>query len=339
MKAETGAAEDILRQGIGEPGENDPAQEPEANEPAENDPSQEPGTNEPAENDPAQEPGTNEPAENDPAQETDGIGEIPEWEAEPSAIQTREGEIFSGTLSSDEGHTYTFEGARNIETISAPLGSVYKGTENDWKQNWQPVGDDKTYRYDYYDVVYGVSDGEGGYSRRSNMEWASSTKEGNEIIILRYFRNEDTPGGDTPPDKPTPPPGGGGGTPPKDPTPPPVTPPPENPPPEAPPETPPETPQEPPTEPEYPTELPDPNDPNSPPEITIWEDGVPKTYVKVWDPEKEEWVYVPDEEVPLWNMVPETGDDSSAGLWLALAAASLLGLAALVPASEKRRSR
>ncbi|MCI8803679.1 MAG: hypothetical protein HFG01_10130, partial [Oscillibacter sp.] len=64
VKAETGAAEDILRQGIGEPGENDPAQEPEANEPAENDPSQEPGTNEPAENDPSQEPGTNEPAEN-----------------------------------------------------------------------------------------------------------------------------------------------------------------------------------------------------------------------------------------------------------------------------------
>lgn len=99
----------------------------------------------------------------------------------------------------------------------------------------------------------------------------------------------------------------------------------------------PDTPQG--TTPQWPSELPDPNDPDRPERITIWEDGVPKTYVKVWDPEKEEWVYVPDEEVPLWNMVPETGDDSSAGLWLALAAASLLGLAALVPASEKRRSR
>lgn len=96
----------------------------------------------------------------------------------------------------------------------------------------------------------------------------------------------------------------GGSTP--DPTPPPKAP-----------ETPPVKPETPPENPGRPTELPDPNDPNSPEEITIWENGVPKTYVKIWDPEKEEWVYVPDGEVPLWNKVPQTGDAPGAGLWMA----------------------
>lgn len=43
--------------------------------------------------------------------------------------------------------------------------------------------------------------------------------------------------------------------------------------------------------------------------VTIIEEGVPKTYRRVWDPETETWVYVPDEEVPLLNAeAPETGD-------------------------------
>ncbi len=103
------------------------------------------------------------------------------------------------------------------------------------------------------------------------------------------------------------------------------------------PEDPPKDPENPPTDPEnppenpenpgYPTELPDPNDPDSPDEITIWEDGVPKTYIKVWDPENEEWIYVPENEVPLWG--PRTGDTSLRELWTVLSVLSLSGLAAL----------
>lgn len=109
---------------------------------------------------------------------------------------------------------------------------------------------------------------------------------------------------------------------------------PENPPedPENPPEDP-DDPKNPPEKPENPPEkpekLPDPNDPDSPDEITIWEDGVPKTYVKVWDPEKGEWTYIPEEEVPKWKGEPQTGDGSRTALWAVLAAASLCGLAVL----------
>ena len=73
--------------------------------------------------------------------------------------------------------------------------------------------------------------------------------------------------------------------------------------------------------------LPDPNDPDSPDEITIWDEGVPKTYIKVWDPENEEWIYVPENEVPLWG--PRTGDTSLRELWTVLSVLSLSGLAAL----------
>lgn len=141
------------------------------------------------------------------------------------------------------------------------------------------------------------------------------------------------------PDEPKEPPA----DPPEDPEQPTETPekPPEIPePPEEPPEPPVETPEEPqeeqPEEPqeEYPTELPDPNDPDSPDVITILEDGVPKTYKKIWDPETEEWMYILDDEIPLANMdfpleTPATGDDSRTGLWLLLNGLSFSGLAAI----------
>ncbi|MCI8715364.1 MAG: fibro-slime domain-containing protein [Oscillospiraceae bacterium] len=110
--------------------------------------------------------------------------------------------------------------------------------------------------------------------------------------------------------------------------------------PEETPEPPVETPEEPqeeqPEEPqeEYPTELPDPNDPDSPDVITILEDGVPKTYKKIWDPETEAWMYILDDEIPLANMdfpleTPATSDDSRTGLWLLLNGLSFSGLAAI----------
>lgn len=107
--------------------------------------------------------------------------------------------------------------------------------------------------------------------------------------------------------------------------------PPENP--EAPSELPPEAG-------EYPTELPDPNDPNSPDEITIiGPNGVPLTYLKVWDPETEEWVYLPEDEIPLAPMdgTPQTGDEAQPVLWGALCAASLGAGWVLLPRNRKKR--
>ncbi len=179
---------------------------------------------------------------------------------------------------------------------------------------------------------------------------------GNEITFINEKKPQNPP---VTPDKPEDP--GDDDDDPDDPPPekpkdpeepkPPVTPPenpknpetPENPPSPETPENPPapETPDEPapPENPGYPTELPDPNDPDSPEEITIWEDGVPTTYIKVWDPEEEEWEYIPEDEVPLGRRFPDnpkTGDSRRLALWLALSVAALAGMA-LTAQKTKRK--
>ena len=68
--------------------------------------------------------------------------------------------------------------------------------------------------------------------------------------------------------------------------------------------------------------------------LTIWEDDVPKTYIKVWNEETEEFEYILDEEIPLANREPEletpaTGDARLTGLWLLVNVLSLTGLAAV----------
>lgn len=73
--------------------------------------------------------------------------------------------------------------------------------------------------------------------------------------------------------------------------------------------------------------LPDSNDPNSPEQVTIVEDGVPTTYIKTWDPETEEYFYVPEDEVPLATL-PKTGDPSHTGMIVVLMVISLMGIAA-----------
>ena len=84
--------------------------------------------------------------------------------------------------------------------------------------------------------------------------------------------------------------------------------------------------------PEYPTELPDPNDPESPDTITIYEEGVPKTYIKMFDPETNEYVYILDEEVPLFGPLenPQTGDSGQPALFGTVCLAALLALLALL---------
>lgn len=265
---------------------------------------------------------------------------------------------FHGTLSSDSQYTYTFEGRRNVVTKIPATGGT-RFTANDVQRLLGFSGNN----YQYNSAVYGrlnTSGDEAPYVFIEGKADAVATEKGDEIIILRYIRGDNpqppSPGPGTDPD-PDPGPGPGPGP---DPGPKP-TPTPDNPPDEPPeepkePEEPPVEPENPPVEPEeppvdppvdppenpgYPTELPDPNDPNSPYEITIWEDGVPKTYFKVWDPENEEYVYLQEEDIPLsWlDATPKTGDNSMTTLWAALAALSLGGLVLLRFMPESKNAK
>ena len=82
--------------------------------------------------------------------------------------------------------------------------------------------------------------------------------------------------------------------------------------------------------PQYLTELPDPNVPGSPDSVTIMEDDVPRTYIKVWNPETEEFVYLPEDEVPLSSMLPKTGDPFKRDLWRMMFILSLISTAVLL---------
>lgn len=94
---------------------------------------------------------------------------------------------------------------------------------------------------------------------------------------------------------------------------------------------------------DLPTKLPYPVTADSPDEITILEDGVPTTYVKMWDPEMEEFIYIPEDEVPLTSAEPEeligdapaTGDNAPVTAMLLLLAASAAGLRVVTRKEEQ----
>ncbi len=93
----------------------------------------------------------------------------------------------------------------------------------------------------------------------------------------------------------------------------------------------------------YPGDTPNPNEPDSPDEILIMEDDVPQSYIKTWDPENEEFVYLPEEPIPLAPMTPtptplarldttpKTNDPTQPWFWLGLCIASILGIGLLKP--------
>ncbi len=97
----------------------------------------------------------------------------------------------------------------------------------------------------------------------------------------------------------------------------------------------------------YPGEEPDPNEPDSPEEITIIDEDVPQTYIKTWDPENEEYVYIPEEPTPLapitptptpfarLDTTPKTDDPNHPWFWLGLCFASILGIGVLKPRKNK----
>lgn len=77
--------------------------------------------------------------------------------------------------------------------------------------------------------------------------------------------------------------------------------------------------------------LPDAALPQMPEEITLFENGVPRGYRRVWNPDTQQWEWIPEDEVPLTTVgLAKAGDDSHPMLWLALFAASAIGIVALV---------
>lgn len=231
--------------------------------------------------------------------------------------------VFKGTLSDSGGYTYDYEGRSEINAYPVALGGEYdaRGVKREY------VNKENNYSYVFNDAVYGYVEPDGSYRMAPYKTGVTGTEKSEEIIILRYIRG-DVPVTPPPepnnPDNPDPPGDPGGSDKPKDPDP----------------EIPevPEIPEEP-ENPGYPTELPDPNDPDSPDVITIWEDGVPRTYVKVWNPDLMQWVYIPDEDAPLAGYSPRTGDDSPFALWLVLAGGSLWGLTLIYPVRSRKQKK
>lgn len=84
-------------------------------------------------------------------------------------------------------------------------------------------------------------------------------------------------------------------------------------------------------------EIPDPNVPGAPPEITVEEEDVPKTYVRTWDPEEEEWVYVPEDDVPLADVTPETGDPGMLLFHAGINLTALTGMSALLLSNPRKK--
>ncbi len=209
-----------------------------------------------------------------------------------------------------------FEGRSGIGTVERALSDATY-TSEDVERIPTCAANQRVYVYDScaYGHVIGdtandqptVQDpGDTLYQADPEMEWVRATETGDQIIILKYYRRVNSGGG-------RPGSGSDSGT---EPGPEPTEPTPEtpaNPVPETPPDPTPEQPS-----------LPDPNAPDSPDRVTITEDGVPTTYVRVWDPEAGEYIYLPEGEVPLWGIfLPKTGDMSKSPLWALLAMGSL----------------
>lgn len=264
---------------------------------------------------------------------------------------------FNGTMPKDPRYSDTFEGMTEIEEIIAPKNTTVTADQIGKKEEFSKDG--KKHKYTYYHAgseypEYGEMTEEGSYPYTSirDKQFVTSTPEGKQIIILRYVRGDEEPkepekpeepekpqepetAAPPQPERPARPSGGGGGGGERDRTPSSApdpslevtTEPPS-----------PEAPSEP--EPTAPGGLPDPQDPNSPETITIWEDGVPRTYRKVWDPETGTFVYLPEDEIPLSGKdLPKTGDRSGSVLWLTLFFLSGAGGILLIAARRRGKRK
>ena len=95
-------------------------------------------------------------------------------------------DVFTGTLNRNDGYVYTFEGNRKMVPIAALLGSTHTAVEEDRKLEYEGNA------YTYIDAGYGMISSQ-NYNCDPNQQWAVSTEDGDEVIILRYYREFDNP--------------------------------------------------------------------------------------------------------------------------------------------------
>ncbi len=222
--------------------------------------------------------------------------EVSDEDSENGGADEDVSDAFIGTLdrSRNDGFVYDFEGNTKPEVLTDLLGTTHTAKEDDWKLTYEGN------TYTYMDAGYGMKSDDDDYSCNPNQQWAASTEQGDDVIILRYVREapEDP---ETPPDDP------------------------ENPPDD--PETPPDDPENPPNDPETP-----PDDPENPPEDPETPPDDPRKPLR--DPERpsrnshrssESWENSA-EITSLEEGVPSTGDNSRIVLWAVLAAGLLCGL-------------
>lgn len=116
------------------------------------------------------------------AQPLSGQEDIGEEEETPDASDT-----FSGTIDRNDGFVYTFEGRTSLKPVTARLNTTHTAAQDDWQLNYE------NNRYAFLDAGYGETLAQNGENYRCdpNQQWAASTEDGDEVIILRYVRQAD----------------------------------------------------------------------------------------------------------------------------------------------------
>ncbi len=222
--------------------------------------------------------------------------------SENTATNNEDGEIVFGEIEYSRPGTYTY---KITEVKETRRGYTFDTTEYT------------------VEVVVTRDDMTGELMARVNIVKPEGAEE---ILFTNRYRRPSSGGGK---------PSGGGGS---NPQPGPGTDPSPDPTPENPDTPTPENPENPQPTPDTPA-LPDPNDPNSPPTVTIEENGVPRTYVKVWDPVNEEFIYIPEEDVPLFGLLPKTGEEERRRRLGVILVMSLAGIGTLMTMEEWRRRK
>ena len=94
---------------------------------------------------------------------------------------------FSGTLNRDDGYVYTFEGNTKMKKSDPEsLGDRFFAKDIALERSYDGR------EYQPLDTGYGTTSDHINYVCDPDQEWATATEEGEDVIILRYYREEES---------------------------------------------------------------------------------------------------------------------------------------------------